>query len=72
MKQLQAYGKTDIKETDKEFVVDVDLPGCAKDEVKVSFDKHNGVCISAKHEEKKEQKDDKAKYLMRERTSQNF
>lgn len=55
--------RTDIKETDKEFELSVDLPGFDKNDINLSLD--NGyLTIEAKREEKEE----KDNYLRRERS----
>ena len=57
--------KMDIYEKDNKYVVEVDVPGYKKEDIKISCD--NGyLTISA--EKKKEEKEDK-KYIHRERTS---
>ena len=71
MRKFNSFGKTDIKETDKDFVVTVDLPGCNKQDINLTFDKRNNITIKANHDEKKE-KNDKAKFIMRERSSSSF
>ena len=53
--------RTDIKETDKEYELDLELPGYGKDEIKITLD--NGyLTVSAA----KQKKDDSKKYLRRE------
>lgn len=55
--------KTDIKETEKEFEISIDLPGFKKENVTLNFD--NGyINVSAK----KEQEETEGKYIRRERT----
>ena len=57
--------KTDVKETDTDFVVDIDLPGFKKDEIKMQLD--NGyLTVSAEKELDKDEKK-KGKYVRRER-----
>ena len=58
--------KTDIQETDKNYILEMDLPGFSKDEVKVSLE--NGyLTVSAAKGLDKDEKDDKGKYIRRER-----
>lgn len=59
--------RTDIKETDNEYTLIMDLPGFAKEDVQVSLD--NGyLTISAQKGMSKEDKEKKAgKYIRRER-----
>ena len=56
--------KTDIQETDKNYILEMDLPGFSKDEVKVSLE--NGfLTISAVNKDEKEKKN--GRYIRRER-----
>ena len=58
--------KTDVKETEKGYEVDVDLPGFQKDEIKMQLD--NGyLTISAAKGVNKDEKDEKGNYIRRER-----
>ena len=58
--------KTDVRETDSGYEVDIDLPGFKKDEIDVQLD--NGyLSISAAKGLDKEEKDKKDKYIRRER-----
>ena len=58
--------KTDVKETDTGYEVDIDLPGCKKDEIKSQLD--NGyLTISAAKGLDKDEKDKKGKYIRKER-----
>lgn len=58
--------KTDIKENDKSYELDIDLPGFKKDDVKVEFD--NGyMTILAEIKNEKEEKDENRNFLRRER-----
>ncbi len=58
--------RTDIKETDNDYKLSVEMPGFKKDEIKVSLD--NGyLTVSAEKAEKEEEgKEKSAKYLRRE------
>ena len=58
--------KTDVKETEKGYEVDMDLPGFKKEDVKIQL-KNGYLNIQATREEKKDEKDDKGKYVRRER-----
>ncbi|MBO4412260.1 MAG: Hsp20/alpha crystallin family protein [Lachnospiraceae bacterium] len=59
--------KTDVKETDKDFLVDIDLPGFSKADIQISLEE-GYLTVSAAKEEKKEDKDEKnGRYLRRER-----
>ena len=58
--------KTDVKDTENGYEVDIDLPGFKKDEIKVKLE--DGVLtISAAKELDKGEKDKKGSYLRRER-----
>ena len=55
--------KTDIKETDDSYIVQAELPGIAKEDIKVSLE--DGV-LSIKAERKSENKEEKDNYIRRE------
>ena len=58
--------KTDVKETDTGYEVDIDLPGFKKDEINAQLD--NGyLTISAAKGLDKDEKDKKGKYICKER-----
>ena len=58
--------KTDVKETDSEYEVDIDLPGFKKDEINAKLE--NGyLTISASKGLDKDEKDKEGKYIRRER-----
>ena len=59
--------KTDIKETDEGYELEIDLPGFAKDEVKVSLDNGYMTVSAAKGLDKDEQEKKSRKYIRRER-----
>ena len=60
--------KTDVRETDSGYEVDIDLPGFKKDEIDVQLD--NGyLSISAAKGLDKEEKDKEGKYIRKERYS---
>lgn len=58
--------KTDVKETDDGYVVDIDLPGFKKDEIRIQL-KDGYLTVSAAKGLDKDEKDDKGKYVRRER-----
>lgn len=65
-KRAKNMMKTDVKETDHEYEVFVDLPGFKKDEVSVQLE--NGyLTIQAAKGLDKEEKDKHGKYLRKER-----
>ncbi len=63
-----AVMKTDIREKDGDYLMDIDLPGFSKDDI--SAELHDGyMTVTAKKEETKDEKDDKGNYIHRERYS---
>ena len=58
--------KTDIKEVDGRYVIDIDLPGFKKDEIQAQIS-DGYLTISASKGLDKDQKDDKGRYIRRER-----
>ena len=59
-----SFMKTDIKETDKDYVMDVEMPGFDKKDISLKFES-GYVTISAK----KEKVADDGRYIRRERAS---
>ena len=65
-KHAEHVMKTDVKETDTGYEVDIDLPGFKKDEINAKLD--NGyLTISAAKGLDKDEKDKKGKYIRKER-----
>ena len=64
MKTMPSIMKTDIKETDDQYVLSIDLPGFNKEDVKIHL-KDGYLNVSA--ESKSEEEDNSGKYLRRER-----
>ena len=63
--------KTDVRETEDAYEVDIDLPGFKKDEVTITVE--NGYLnISASRNSNKEEKDDKGNLIRQERYSGSF
>lgn len=60
--------RTDIKETDSSYELDIDLPGYKKEDVQAEL-KDGYLTISAKMNTVKEEKDQNGKYLRKERYS---
>ena len=57
--------RTDIKETDKDYQLSIEMPGFKKDEIKVSLE--NGyLTVSAEKNEQQEEGGENAKYLRKE------
>ena len=63
--------RADVKEKEGNYEVTMDLPGFSKDDVNVDL-KNGYLCVSAKREDKKDQKDEDGKYIRRERYSGSF
>ena len=60
--------KTDVKETDEDYVVDMDLPGFKKDEIKMQL-KDGYLTVSAAKGLDRDEKDKNGNYVRRERYS---
>ena len=57
--------RTDIKETDKDYQLSIEMPGFRKDEIKVSLE--NGyLTVSAEKNETEEEGKENSKYLRKE------
>ena len=67
---LNTVMKTDVKETEDSFMLDIDLPGYKKEDVKGEI-KDGYLTISAFKSSEKEEKDDGGRYIRRERFSGN-
>ena len=65
-KHAQNMMKTDIRETDGSYELDVDLPGFKKDEIKVQL-KDGYLTLSAAKGLDKDEQDKKGNYIRRER-----
>ena len=65
-KHAKAIMKTDVRELDDGYEVDVDLPGFKKDEVKLDL-KDGYLTISASKGLDKDEKDKKGRYIRQER-----
>ncbi|HIW51089.1 MAG TPA: Hsp20/alpha crystallin family protein [Candidatus Blautia intestinavium] len=59
--------KTDIQETDKNYILEMDLPGFSKDEVKVSLENGFLTISAAKGLNKDEKEKKNGRYIRRER-----
>lgn len=55
--------RTDVKEDDDKYVLEIDVPGFSKDELNISFDEGYLIVNG------KKKTDDNVKYLRRERTA---
>jgi len=58
--------KADIKETEKEFVIDAEIPGAKKEDIKLDLREDRLIISIEKSEETKEEKDN---YIRKERRS---
>lgn len=61
-----AYPKVDVKEEDKQYILEADLPGFTEKDIDVKVENDILTISSAKKQEKEEKKDG---YLIRERRS---
>ncbi|MGM0124792.1 alpha crystallin family heat shock protein [Enterococcus sp. AZ194] len=62
-----AAPKVDLKESDKEYELTADMPGCDKEDTVVEY-ANDTLTISAKHETHSEEKEDDKNYLRKERS----
>ena len=65
-KHAKALMKTDVREKDNSYELDIDLPGFKKDEIQAQIS-DGYLTISASKGLDKDQKDDKGRYIRRER-----
>lgn len=63
--------KVDVEDKETEYVLTTDLPGMAKEDIRLTYD-NDILTISAHHEETKDEKDEKKNYIRKERTSNTF
>ena len=63
--------RTDIRETDGQYVLDAELPGFSKEDIHLDL-KDGILTISAEHKEDKEEKDEKGNFIRRERRYGSF
>ena len=59
--------KTDVKETDQGYELEMDLPGFAKDEIRVSLENGYMTISAAKGLDQDEKEKDSGRYVRRER-----
>ena len=59
--------KTDVKETDQGYELEMDLPGFAKDEIRVSLENGYMTISAAKGLDQDEKEKDSGRYIRRER-----
>ena len=65
-KKADRIMKTDIKETDNGYELEIDLPGFTKDEIKASLDDGYLTISAAKGLDKDEQEKESGRYIRRE------
>lgn len=58
--------RTDVRESDAGYELDIDLPGCRKENVKAEL-KNGYLTINAETNSNNDQKDENGKYIRRER-----
>ena len=58
--------KTDVREKDNGYLVDIELPGYAKEDIKAEL-KDGYLTITAIRNDNKEEKDEKGRYIRREK-----
>ncbi|MDD4077867.1 MAG: Hsp20/alpha crystallin family protein [Bacilli bacterium] len=58
--------RTDLREEDNRYLLDIELPGLNKQDIKLSLE-DGYLTVDVVKEESKEQKDDKGNYVRRER-----
>ena len=63
--------RTDVRETEDTYELDVDLPGFKKDEIHIEL-KNGYLTISAERNSESEKKDDKGNFVRRERSYGSF
>ena len=61
--------KTDVKETDNSYEVDIDLPGFKKDEIEAKLENGYLTISAAKGLDKEEKEEKDGKYIRKERYS---
>ncbi len=67
-KNEKAIGKTDIKELKDNYLLEVELPGFTKEDIKAEV--NNGyLVITAEHDNSKEEKNKEGRYIRKERYS---
>ena len=60
--------KTDVKEKDGNYIMDMDLPGCKKEDITLSLT-DGYLTVAANRSVDKDEKDDQGNYIRRERYS---
>lgn len=65
-KRARNLMKTDVKETEEGYEVDIDLPGFKKEEIRMQLEK-GSLTVSASKGIEKDEKNDNGSYIRRER-----
>ena len=65
-KNVSRLMKTDVRETEKTYELDIDLPGCKKDEIQMEL-KDGVLTVSAAKGLDKDEEDKKGNYIRKER-----
>jgi len=60
--------KTDIKETDDKYVLEIELPGYSKEDITIDYENEYVTVSASKKQSKEEGKDDKKDYIRKERS----
>ncbi len=68
---VEAPIRTDIKESDEGYEIDMDLPGFTMEDVKAEL-KDGYLTVSASRSEEKEEKDEETHYIRKERYSGTY
>jgi HSP20 family protein len=61
----------DVRETEKSYILDMELPGCDEENIEVHVD-GGSLSIESKQEEAKEDKKNEGAYILRERRLNSF
>ena len=65
-KQEANLMKTDVKEKDGNYILEIDVPGYSKEDIKIELE--NGyITVTAEKEENKDEEDKKSRYIHKER-----
>ena len=59
--------KTDIRDEGEKYVMEAELPGFTKEDIKLDINS-SYLVLTAEHKNEKNEKDDKGKYIRRERS----
>lgn len=71
LKKQSSFEKTDIKELKDNYLLEIELPGFNKEDIKAEI--NNGyLIVTAAHNENKDEKDKEGKYIRKERYTGQF